>query len=479
MSDLLVQIGGSRPARGLVRRLGLPIPLPYELRRVRGPWEERPLEGARVLIGAASREYDPALHFAIAQTVFEAGAGAEITRPEIGAYAELAGKHGRSVVHVETSALGSGASVRALIFDATRIETPAGLRQLYDFFHPSLPRLENGGRVVLLARPSGAASTAEVAAARGALEGFVRSLAKEVGRRGATAQLLVVELAAETRVPPALRFLLSARSVFVSGQDITLTSLVPSDAAPPLVSALTNKIALVTGAARGIGAACAELLAAEGAHVVCLDRPGDEALLREVARRACGSVLLGDLSDPGVPNVIRRHLSAQHGGVDIVVHNAGITRDKTLARMPPELWDQALDINLAAVLRIDEMLDRGILRDRARLVYLSSVSGIAGGAGQTNYSASKAGLIAYVRRRAKELAPRGITCNAVAPGFIETRLTAAMPTMLREIGRRMSALGQGGLPEDVANVITFLASPGAAAINGATLRVCGGALLGA
>jgi 3-oxoacyl-[acyl-carrier protein] reductase len=273
--------------------------------------------------------------------------------------------------------------------------------------------------------------------------------------------------------------LLSARSVFVSGQIIAVTSAVGADSELPLVRALANKVALVTGAARGIGAACAELLAAEGAHVVCLDRPGDDALLREVAGRVSGSVLLGDLSDRGLPDAVRHHLSVQHGGVDVVVHNAGITRDKTLARMAPELWDQALDINLAAVLRIDDMLDRGVLRDGARLVYLSSVSGIAGAAGQTNYSASKAGLIAYVRRRAKEVAPRRITCNAVAPGFIETRLTAAMPTMLREVGRRMSALGQGGLPEDVANVVTFLASPGAAAITGATLRVCGGALLGA
>jgi 3-oxoacyl-[acyl-carrier protein] reductase len=461
----------------LVRRLGLPIRLPQALTRAGGPWEDRPLEGARVLVSAAARGSEPALHFAIARALFAAGAVAEVARSELGAYAELAGSCGGSVAHVEATAIQAGGAVRALLFDATQIETVAALRQLYDFFHPTLPRLENSGRVVLLARASAASQSAEVAAVRGALEGFVRSLAKEVGRRGATALLLVVESGAEARVAPVLRFLLSARSVFVSGQTISLTSAVACDPEPPLVRALASKVALVTGAARGIGAACAELLAAQGAHVVCLDRPQDEALVHDVARRASGSVLLADLGDHGVPELIRRHLSAEHGGVDVLVHNAGITRDKTLARMAPELWDQALDVNLAAVLRIDDALDRGLLRDGARLVYVSSVSGIAGGAGQTNYSASKAGLLTYARRRARELAPRGITCNAVAPGFIETRLTKAMPAMLREVARRMSALGQGGLPEDVANVITFLASPGAAAITGASLRVCGGALL--
>ena len=121
----------------------------------------------------------------------------------------------------------------------------------------------------------------------------------------------------------------------------------------------------------------------------------------------------------------------------------------------------------------------GLLRDGGRVVALSSVSGIAGNLGQTNYAASKAGVIGYVRARAQALAARGVTVNAVAPGFIETRLTAAMPALVREAGRRLSALGQGGLPGDVAEVITFLSTPGAAGINGAVLRVCGGALVGA
>ena len=129
--------------------------------------------------------------------------------------------------------------------------------------------------------------------------------------------------------------------------------------------------------------------------------------------------------------------------MDIVVHNAGVTRDKTLARMKPELWDQALAINLDAVVRISEALVAGALRDQGRIVCLSSVAGIAGNMGQTNYAASKAGIIGVVRHLAGELAGRGIAVNAVAPGFIETRLTAAIPTMIREVGRRLSNSGPG------------------------------------
>ncbi|MCA9709285.1 MAG: 3-oxoacyl-ACP reductase [Myxococcales bacterium] len=312
-----------------------------------------------------------------------------------------------------------------------------------------------------------------------ALEGFVRSLAKEVGKRGSTAQLLTVAEGAEDRVEPVLRFLLSARSAFISGQPVHVDAraLWPSEV--PVVRPLEGKVALVTGAARGIGAATCELLAAEGAHVICLDRPEDDALASQVARTVGGSVLLADVSDPAAPKAIAAEIAEHHGGVDIVVHNAGVTRDKTLARMKPEQWDQALDINLAAVVRITEELTTGLLRDGGRVVLLSSVAGIAGNMGQTNYAASKSGIIGYTGKLAEALASQGITVNAVAPGFIETRLTAAIPVMIREVARRLANLGQGGLPQDVGEAITFLCTPGAAGITGRVLRVCGGALVGA
>jgi 3-oxoacyl-[acyl-carrier protein] reductase len=148
--------------------------------------------------------------------------------------------------------------------------------------------------------------------------------------------------------------------------------------------------------------------------------------------------------------------------------------------MPRETWDQALDINLGAVVTITEaLLANGSLRDQGRIVCLSSVAGIAGNMGQTNYAASKAGIIGLVDHLAPRLAERGITVNAIAPGFIETRLTKAIPTVIREVGRRLSALAQGGLPQDVGEAITFLSSPGACGVTGNVLRVCGGAFIGA
>jgi 3-oxoacyl-[acyl-carrier protein] reductase len=199
-----------------------------------------------------------------------------------------------------------------------------------------------------------------------------------------------------------------------------------------------------------------------------------------VARRVGGSMLLLDVAAENAVDVLIEHVRSAHRGLDILVHNAGVTRDRTLAKMSEEAWDIALSVNLAAPLALTRgLLDAKLLRDEGRVVCLSSVAGIAGNAGQTNYAASKAGLIGFVRALSQEVASRGITVNAIAPGFIETKMTAAMPAAIREVARRLSALGQGGQPVDVAEAITFLAMPWADGITGSTLRVCGGAFIGA
>jgi 3-oxoacyl-[acyl-carrier protein] reductase len=148
--------------------------------------------------------------------------------------------------------------------------------------------------------------------------------------------------------------------------------------------------------------------------------------------------------------------------------------------MQEQSWDQVVDINLSAVMAIDQvLLAENILRDEARLVYLSSISGISGNFGQTNYALTKAALIGYVAAQAPLLAARGICINAVAPGFIETAMTQEMPFMAREIGRRLNSVKQGGQPRDVAELVTFLCTPGACGISGETIRVCGQGLVGA
>jgi 3-oxoacyl-[acyl-carrier protein] reductase len=167
-----------------------------------------------------------------------------------------------------------------------------------------------------------------------------------------------------------------------------------------------------------------------------------------------------DITDAGAPAEIASGLLDAHGGVDVVVHNAGITRDKTLGRMTEDLWRKVLDVNLGAEQRIDaELFAREVVREGGRIVCVSSISALAGNAGQANYATSKAGVIGLVQAYAPRVADRGVTINAVAPGFIETQMTAAMPVTLREAGRRMNSLSQGGLPVDVAETIAWLASP--------------------
>lgn len=361
--------------------------------------------------------------------------------------------------------------VDALIVDATGCATVAATEGLYRIFHENLRGVRPNGRIVLLAHDPDQAPDEEAAAIWRGLEGFLRSLAKEA-RRAIAAQLVYVPVAGDPALESTFGFLLSGRSAYVSGQAIRVGTAAAG-------AADRKRTVLVTGASRGIGAAIAGSFARTGAHVVGLDMPGAQEALAAQAARLGGSMLAFDITAPDAPGRIVEDARAR-GGYDVVIHNAGITRDKTIARMEADRWNAVMAVNLAAPMRITAaLLAAGQIRRGGRIVAVSSLSGIAGNVGQTNYAFSKAGVIGWIRRLAREVAPAGITANAVAPGFIETQMTAAVPFTIREAGRRMNSLGQGGQPEDVAETILWFADPGSAGISGEVVRVCGQSLLGA
>lgn len=364
---------------------------------------------------------------------------------------------------------------KAVIFDATGIQNSEQLNELHKFFNPIARQIEGSGRVIVVATTPESAKTVKQAIAQRALEGFVKSVGKEF-KKGITAQLVYVDEGAANNLESTLRFLLSPRSAYVSGQVIRISKaeVVKVDWNKPLA----GKTALVTGASRGIGEAIAHILARDGAHVICLDVPQQQADLDRVAADISGSALGLDITAADAGEKIKA-AAQKNGGLDIIVHNAGITRDKTLANMKPELWDLVININLSAAERInDYLLENDGLNANGRIVCVSSISGIAGNLGQTNYAASKAGVIGLVKFTAPIL-KNGITINAVAPGFIETQMTAAIPFAIREAGRRMNSMNQGGLPVDVAETIAWFASSASTGLNGNVVRVCGQSLLGA
>lgn len=239
---------------------------------------------------------------------------------------------------------------------------------------------------------------------------------------------------------------------------------------------LEGEIALVTGATRGIGAAIADELAARGATVIgtATSESGAAAIsARLAASGGAGRVL--NVTEPGAIEALIDAVQSEYGGLGILVNNAGITRDNLLMRMKEEDWQAVLDTNLTSVFRSSKAVMRGMMKARkGRIINIASVIGVTGNAGQANYAAAKAGIIAFSKSLAKEIGSRGITVNVVAPGFIETDMTADLPEDAKAAMAEQIALGRLGAPADIARAVAFLAGPDASYITGETLHVNGG-----
>lgn len=369
------------------------------------------------------------------------------------------------------------AKIGAVLVDASQAATVDQLEQVRAVLRPAMRGLEPSGRVIIVAADPATASSVEQAAVRQALDGIMRSVGKEL-RAGATANLVqVADSTTPAQLGVVLQFLLSGRSAYVDGQPLVLADVATTPAPE-------GRIVVVTGAARGIGAAIARRFAADGARVVVVDVPMAGEALAGVANELHGTALQLDITVPDAGARIAEHIAQRYGDgarIGALVHCAGILRDRMLANLDEVRWASVLQVNLAAQLRMNEVLldpsVAGGLADGARIVAVASTSGWAGNKGQTNYAASKAGVMGMVRALAPSVAERGIVVNGVAPGFIETDMTASIPVIDREIFRRSSSLLQGGKPADVAEAIVFLADP-ETPMNGQVVRVCGQLIVG-
>ncbi|MFC7407181.1 3-oxoacyl-ACP reductase [Georgenia alba] len=462
MSDTYLDLVSSGPAASLAKKLGLPKPA--RLRRTDPSSPDCPLTPGPVLVlsdGGSGTDADTVASDLLAWDL-------DVRRDT------RLGEHDRW-----------GAVVLVL----TGLSHPAGLSEPALALGSVLRRLAPGARVVTLSRGAPPALAAPVgadpavSAARNAVDGFLRSLAKEL-RAGATGNGLVLADGVGLSAPSVrggLRFLLSARSAFVDGQLLQVGSdggAEPADWTRPLVGG----VAVVTGAARGIGAEVVRVLARDGARVLGVDVPAAGEALSTVMNSVGGIALQLDVTADDAAERILEVARSRFGHLDIVVHNAGILRDKLLANMTPERFDGLLAVNISAPLRMNETFAApGTLGGDGvapRIISLASTSGIAGNRGQTNYGAAKAGIIGMTRALAGPVGEAGGTVNAVAPGFIETEMTASIPPVPRQMARWGSSLQQGGRPVDVAEAIAFLASPQAGGVNGQTLRVCGQMMVG-
>lgn len=362
----------------------------------------------------------------------------------------------------------------ARIVDGRNVSNPAALKALYNELQEGIRTVGPNGKVLFCSVQPELITEVHHSTYQRALEGISRSLAKELGARGTTVNLLKLPPNVDLKNYSTIKeFFTSGRSAFISGQAVS------ANEATSAGRELSEKVCVVTGGAGGIGSATVKRLASEGATVIIADIPQMEERASSLLSEKV-SFLAADLTNEDARKQLLDSIKEKFGRIDVLINNAGITRDKTLKNMPEHYWDQVIAINLTAVINLTEdALSMGLIPEGGRIISTSSISGIAGNFGQTNYTATKAALIGYSASRSKELKAQGITVNAIAPGYIETDMVKTMPLMTRIFAERLTSLAQAGKPEDIAEAMAFLAHPGAQSINGQVLRVCGGSFLGA
>ena len=320
MSDLLLEMGQKPWFRSTVNTLGLPLPMPQALDRADGAIVQKELAG-KVILSNTSVSDD------VKAILADAGASA--------------------------ASASSKEKVNGLLFDGRSAQSPKDLQDMYNFFHANIRRLGTNSRVLVLARAVSEDDPASAAAAAAACIGFAKSMAKEIGKKGAIANVVFVEDGAEHNLAGPVRFFLSARSTYVNGQPVVVSKTAKSRKKESWEQPLKGQVALVTGAARGIGEVIARRLAEEGAKVIGLDVGPNAEPLNAVCDSIGGIALVLDITEDGAAQKILDAANAA-GGLDIVVNNAGITRDKTLANMNDKFWNMAIDVNLGAALEISE-----------------------------------------------------------------------------------------------------------------------------
>lgn len=457
MADYILELAKNPLARGLIGKLPLPVSLPPILKRTTSPWSPEEFTGKTTIVVAAGlpESTDSRFETAFVESMCRLG--------------------GRIIHHVP-----EGEKIDALLIDATGVRSPVGLEYIFLAAQKHIKHLHRPSRIVIAARSdhkTDEGKPAESQALTAALRAFVKSLGREVGGEGSNANLILFPTSAGRSAAEVACWFLSDRGAFISGQTVELNHKTTAES--PTAGLLADKTAIVTGAARGIGLAICKALRREGAKVLGIDHPSQKDTLHDAMQDIGADTMIQDLSDSLAASQVAHAIKTfgAEGQVDIFIHNAGITRDRTLKRMSVAEWESVMRVNYEfplsmarAMLHTDDA-EKTLLASGGRLVTISSIVGLAGNFGQTNYSAAKGGVIGLTKDLATAHAEYSI--NAIACGFIETGMTAKIPPLMREIARRMNALKQGGLPEDVAEACLFLVGPHGSHINGQVLRVCG------